>query len=317
MLSDHAEVIASWYGLGTVLEDLAISSRGMQGQIWRLVTSRGVFAVKELLVRQTAADAALDVAYQEAVLAAGTVPMPRPVRSTTGEVLLETAGHQLRVYEWVEVGPPRNDLDPALIGTVLAAIHQVRHAPATPLRAWYVDPVGAPRWSQLLATARAVAAPFADDLAAEVPHLLRLEGLLEAPENLQNCHRDLWADNILPTSAGVCVIDWESCGLEDPSHEIPMALFEFGGGDRGRTADLYRSYVDAGGPGRVDSYGAFSMVIAQFGHFWESAVATYVSAESTDEDKARALDRIAEAVRTPLRVEHLDDVLAALAGVTG
>jgi hypothetical protein len=34
-----------------------------------------------------------------------------------------------------------------------------------------------------------------------------------------------------------------------------MALFEFGGGDRSRTADLYGSYLDAGGPGRVDGYG--------------------------------------------------------------
>ena len=59
------------------------------------------------------------------------------------------------------------------------------------------------------------------------------------------------------------------------------------------------------------------MVIAQLSHFWESAVTTYSSTAATEEDKARALDRIAEALRTPLRVEHLDDLLAALAGVTG
>ncbi|HEY5846603.1 MAG TPA: phosphotransferase [Microlunatus sp.] len=317
MLSDEAEAIALGYGLGTVIEDMAISGRGMKGQIWRLVTSRGAFAVKDLLVRQAAADAALDIAYQEAVLAAGTVPLPRPIRSPSGDVLLEVAGHQLRVYEWKDLGSPDSSLDPGLVGRTLAAIHQVHHAPAKPLTGWYVDPVGAPRWAELLADARKAAAPFADDLGAEIPHLLRLEGLLEPPKNLQTCHRDLWADNLLPAVDGVCVIDWESCGLEDPSYEIPMALFEFGAGDRGRTADVYSSYVDAGGPGRVDRYGSFSMVIAQFGHFWETAVATYAAADATDADRQLSSDRVAEAVRTPLRVEHLDEVLDAIGSVAG
>jgi hypothetical protein len=29
-----------------------------------------------------------------------------------------------------------------------------------------------------------------------------LDSLLEVPRNLQNCHRDLWADNVLPTTGG-------------------------------------------------------------------------------------------------------------------
>lgn len=313
LLSDHAGDIARTYGLGSAVEDMAISARGLQGEVWRLVTTRGAFAVKDLIVRQTPADAALDVGYQEAVLAAGTVTLPRPVRTRAGGVLLEIGGHQLRVYEWVDLGRSDVGLDPGLIGATLAAIHVVRHVPAKPLHGWYTDPVGAPRWAELLADARAARAPFADDLAAEIPHLVRLEGLLEPPGNLQNCHRDLWADNILPVSDGVCVIDWENCGLEDPGYEVPMALFEFGGGDRGRTADLYRSYRDAGGPARVDRYGSFSMVIAQFGHFWESAVTSFSAPGATEEEKARSLDRIAESLQTPLRVDHLDEILEAIA----
>ncbi len=168
---------------------------------------------------------------------------------------------------------------------------------------------------ELLGDARAADAPFADDLAAEIPHLLRLEGLLERPRNLRNCHRDLWADNILTTSDGICVIDWENCGLEDPSYEIPMILFEFGAGDRGRTVDLYQCYLDAGGPGRVDGFGSFSMVIAQFGHFWESAVTSYTAPGATEEEKTRSVDRVAELLSLPLRVEHLEEILDAIAGI--
>src|SRR4051794_4469923 len=191
VLCNHAEAIARWYGLGSVVEDMVLSARGMQGQVWRLVTDRGPFAVKQLVIRQTPAEAALDVAYQEAVLAAGTVRLPRPVRTPAGAVLTRAASNQLRVYEWVDLGSADVGLDPGLIGATLAAIHRVRHSPAKPLHGWYTDPVGAPRWSELLAEARAADAPFADDLAAETPHLLQLEDLLEPPRFLQNCHRDL------------------------------------------------------------------------------------------------------------------------------
>jgi thiamine kinase-like enzyme len=86
----------------------------------------------------------------------------------------------------------------------------------------------------------------------EITELLRLEALIEPPVNLQSCHRDLWADNILPRPTdGVCVIDWENCGLADPAQELPMAMIDFAFGDQRRLADLYSSYVEAGGAGRV------------------------------------------------------------------
>jgi thiamine kinase-like enzyme len=62
----------------------------------------------------------------------------------------------------------------------------------------------------------------------------------------------LWADNILPTPADrVRVIDWENCGLADPAQELPMAVIEFAFRDQRRFAELYLSYVEACGPGRV------------------------------------------------------------------
>jgi hypothetical protein len=63
-------------------------ARGEQGRVWRLDTDTGVFAIKELVIRQLPADAVADVAYQEAVIATGAVPMPRPIRTVAGQVLL-------------------------------------------------------------------------------------------------------------------------------------------------------------------------------------------------------------------------------------
>ena len=310
MLSDHAATIARAFCGGSAVQDMVGVARGEQGHVWRLVTEEGAFAVKDLIVRQLPADAAADVAYQEAALATGALLIPRPVLTAAGEVLLDVAGHQVRVYAWVDLLPADTALEPALIGATIAAVHRIRHEPARPLHWWYTDPVGSERWAQLLEAAKAARAPFVEAFEAEIPHLLKLEALLETPRNLQNCHRDLWADNILPTPAGgVCVIDWENCGLADPAQEIPMVLVDFGVGDPLRIAELYRSYMDAGGSARIRGFLAFTMVIAQFGHFWEAAVEHYLRPSAADEDWVHSLERVAELLTSPLRVKDLLEML--------
>jgi hypothetical protein len=72
--------------------------------------------------------------------------------------------------------------------------------------------------------------------------------------------------------------------------------------------------VEAGGPGRVSGYGSFTMVIAQFGHFWESAITAYLST-SAAAIKAHSLDRIAELLNPRLRVEHLEEMLDTIASI--
>ena len=315
MLSDHAAAIGRAYGFGPPLQEMIMVARGEQGWVWRLDADMGTFAIKELIIRQTPADASADFAYQEAVRATGAVPMPRPVRTADGRVVVDFAEYQLRGYEWVDVLAPDRSLDPTMVGATMAAIHRVQYGPARPLIGWYSEPVGARRWRQLLEESRAAAAPFADALDGEIPELLRLEGLMEPPTNLQSCHRDLWADNVLPTPAGgVCVIDWENCGLAETAQELPMAMFDFACDDQRRVAELYHAYIAAGGPARLSGYAAFTMVIAQFGHFWESAIARYLSTDAA-EDKAHSLDRIAELLNPPLRVTQLEEMLDTVASV--
>jgi len=93
-----------------------------------------------------------------------------------------------------------------------------------------------------------------------------------------------------------------------------MAMIDFAFGDQRRLAKLYLCYVEAVGPGRVTAYGSFTMVIAQFSHFWESAIITYLSTGAA-EIKAHNLDRIAELLNPPLRIEHLEEMLDTIAAV--
>jgi Ser/Thr protein kinase RdoA (MazF antagonist) len=111
VLSDHATTIAQAYGLETPAREMIMVASGEQGRIWRLDTDLGAFAIKELIIRQLPADAIADVAYQEAMLATGAVPMPRPLRTVIGEVLVDVAGHQVRAYEWVDLLATDTGLD--------------------------------------------------------------------------------------------------------------------------------------------------------------------------------------------------------------
>jgi Ser/Thr protein kinase RdoA (MazF antagonist) len=240
-------------------------ARGEQGEVWRLETENGAWAVKRHFEPPDPVDTERAARHQEAARAAG-VHVPAVVRTTTGDVLANVAGEPVRVFGWLDLAGRDPMVDPVAVGSVVAAIHRVRHDAGIPVHPWYRDPVGAGAWDDLVAALSTAGAPFGDELAAYRRELVALEGLLEAPSRLQTCHRDLWADNVLGTDDGLCVIDWDTCGLADPSQELAMVLFEFGMGDEVRIRAIRDAYVDAGGPGRVERPGAFSMAIASLGH---------------------------------------------------
>ena len=309
----HAEAIARAFSLGEDAVLVGSPVRGEQGQIWRLTTSRGSFAVKESFEPLADTELQEEAEYQEAVSAAG-VPVPLVVRTTGGRVLADLDDAQVRVYEWVDMGEVDRTLDPALIGRTVAAIHRVRFPGRRPTDAWYVDPVGGTRWDKLVARLRERGAPFAEDVASYRDELVALEGLLEPPGDLQTCHRDLWADNVRSVaSGGVCVIDWENCGLADPSQELAMVLFEFADGSPSRARALHDAYVDAGGPGRVDRPGHFSMAIAQLGHIGEMACTTWLDPNEPEVERERAVTRAAEFTDLALTRATIDALLDALA----
>src|SRR5258706_11782912 len=161
-------------------------------------------------------------------------------------------------------------LDCGTVGGLVSAIHRVPYVGVNGGHPWYTQPVGKVRWDELVRDLNGARAPFAHQLAALRYELLALEALLEWPSNLQTCHRDLFADNVLRTPSGsLCVIDWENSGLAEPSQELGLVLFEYGCGDPGRVRALYEAYIDAGGPGRIERPGHFSMVISQIGHIGE------------------------------------------------
>jgi thiamine kinase-like enzyme len=194
-------------------------------------------------------------------------------------------------------------------------MHQVSITDLGPLDAWSHEPVGADRWDQLVEQLRKAGAPFADRLADLRDELVALESWIEPPRMVQTCHRDLWADNVLPTAdGGVCVIDWENSGPADPSQELGCVLFEFGRSDSGRARALTDAYWQAGGPARVNRRGHFSMLIAQLGHITEVAATDWLEPNLRSPDRADSAAWIGEVFDEPHTREVLEALLGAVHG---
>ena len=307
--------LAGRFGLGSGanLSDGPVA-RGKQGVVWRLETADGIWAVKAPFRQSGEDEVRAATEFQEAAHAAG-VPTPQVRRTTEGHVFAPLGDSQVRVYEWVDLGPPDPGLDPALVGAVVAAIHQV----CVPVRAtvdpWHHEPVGADRWDQLVELLRAGGAPFAERLADLRDELVALESWLEPPGTLRTCHRDLWADNVLPTADGaLCIVDWDESGPADPSQELGYVLFEFGRGDPGRARELTDAYRETGGPARLDRRGHFSMLIAQLGHITEIAATDWLTPNPRSPDRADSEAWISEVFDEPHTRELLDTLLRAVSG---
>lgn len=322
-----ADELARRFALGGAarLSDGPVA-RGRQGVVWRLETTDGTWAVKVPFHPSTEEEVRLATTFQEAAHAEG-VPTPQVRRTEDGLVFASLRGRQARVYEWVDLCPPDTHLDPAQVGAVVAALHKVSvEVPVGvsvgdtavsvvdpgQIDPWYREPVGADRWDRLVQQLQDAGAPFARRLADLRDELVALESWIETPQTIATCHRDLWADNVLPTAdGGLCVIDWENSGPADPSQELGCVLFEFGRSDPGRTRALVNAYRDAGGPATVSRRGHFSMLIAQLGHITELAATDWLQPNPRSPDRADSVAWIGEVLDEPHTRDLLDSVLAS------
>jgi Ser/Thr protein kinase RdoA (MazF antagonist) len=307
-----ADAIAAAFGVGSPAQLAGPVARGEQGLIWELGTPSGRFAVKELLEPTAEGEVREDARFQEAACARG-IPAPAIVRTIAGDVLLDLDGTPVRAYGWVDLLERDPGIEPAAVGGLVSALHRLGFQGSNPVDPWYVEPVGAARWDELIRQVRAAGAPFAEGLAGYRDELVALEALLEPARERITCHRDLWADNVRATTDGsVCVIDWENGGLADPSQELALVLFEFAGEDDDRARTLYAAYVDDGGPGRIRDRGTFSMLIAQLGHIGEWALERWLGAgHGPERERLSAL--VDEVLMRPLTVAGIDRLLGAVA----
>ena len=309
-MSLDAQSVSDAFGLGRAESLSEPVARGELGQVRRLVTDRGTWAVKESLEPfddEELAAAQVSGRFHVACWEAG-IPTPAP-QEADGRFVVEVAGEQLQAYGWVDLADADPLLDPEAVGALVAALHGVRHEPGGAVHPWFEAPVGQREWRAVLKASRGAGAPYADRLAEVIPALVEVESILTPMQGVQICHLDLWSDNLRRTpSGGLCVFDFDNAGPGDPSRELAMVVFEFGRGDAARQRRLYDAYREAGGPGRLTGRADFAMTVAQLHHIGHRHLRMWLAARDS-EGRARSLAGIEEFLGEPFLLE---DVAAAL-----
>jgi hypothetical protein len=300
--------IASAFDLGDAAILIGPVARGVIGQVWRLESDSGAWAVKEWFEPPDLEELAEGVAFQDEAASLG-IPAPPTVRTPGGDWLVDLDGARVRVQGWVDLRDPDRSIDPASVGRLVAGLHRVPFDGRQPLHEWYTEPIGADRWDALISASRVADAPFAERFAARRDALIALDAIVRPPGDVRTCHRDLWSDNLRATVDGdLCLIDWENCGLADPAMELAGVLWEFGRTDPERARTLYDAYEDAGGPGQVGKPSDFSMLIAQLGHIGARACAEWLGA-TRDDGRAFAVAWFGEFIDEPHTIEQIEMLL--------
>jgi Ser/Thr protein kinase RdoA (MazF antagonist) len=310
-----AQSVADAFGLGRAESLGEPVARGEVGEVRRLVTDQGAWAVKQSfdpLDEAELDEAERSGAFHRACWEAG-VPTPEP-RTGGGRFVVEVGGDALQAFAWVDgLADPDTGLDPTEVGRLLAALHAVRLPAEGASHDWFEAPIGQREWRAVLKASRAAGAPYADRLAEVLPALLEVETILTPQRRVQQCHLDLWSDNLRRTRDGaLCVIDFGNAGPADPDRELAMVLFEFGEGDVVRQRRLYGAYRDAGGTGRITGREDFALTVAQLHHIGHRHLRMWLGARDS-EGRARSLAGIEEFLGTPFVLDDVDAALGALA----
>jgi Ser/Thr protein kinase RdoA (MazF antagonist) len=310
-----AHEVADAFGLGGASRLSEPVARGEVGEIRRLDTDRGRYAVKQAFEPLTPTEVVeLEAcgAFHRACWQTG-IPTPEPIATAHGAFVARVGGEHVLVYSWVDLADPDPGLDPASVGALVARLHAVDHPwPTTDVGEWFEAPIGRREWKGVLKASRAAGAPYADRLAELLPRLLELESILTPMRPAQVCHLDLWSDNLRRTTAGdLCLIDFENAGPADPDRELAMVLFEFGQGDPARQQRVYDAYLAAGGAGRVTAREDLGLTVAQLHHIGHRHLTMWLAARDA-EARARSLAGIEEFLDEPLLLDDVDRLVEAV-----
>ena len=217
---------------------------GLLHRLWRLHTTQGVFAVKQLnpvIMRKAGIrdEYRLTERIAEAMIVRG-VPAAVALKGEGDDGTVQEIGDAAYiVFNWIEgetlsmqaVEPERT----RLIGTILARMHGLSQQdfPELELADWEVFPED--EWDMLTFQAADRDIPWAQQVRNALPLLVEWSKLVtEASKILRRTsvisHRDLDQKNVIwCDAASPVVIDWEAAGLTNPTMDVVGAALYWSG----------------------------------------------------------------------------------------
>lgn len=311
--------ITDAYGIGRPIGLPTYAARGELGRIWRLETSSGIWALKELFRPADELEARADVAFQEAAIAAG-VPMPRPIVARDGRVVAEvgTADRRIsvRVYTWIDLAGASLRAPADAAAEILGRLHALAYHDDRPVDPFFTTAVDPARWADLLARADLAGVPWAATFAQLVPRIAAGDPIIASARHAPaiRCHLDFNPENVLVDTAGrTVVVDWEGSGPAAAEQELGCAIGEFVPDPIGTGAFL-RAYASGGGTATLRDASSFAMTYAIVGNLVASYARQALDPATTEENRARAVHWIGEIEASVFPANFPDAWLAAVAG---
>jgi hypothetical protein len=263
-----AAAICQIFDIGDSLSPPIAVTGGLSNRMWRLETSCGVYAVKELNPNWTGVDyhARMERAFgvEMAAYDAG-VAMPRPIPvAANGRCLADlSAGgrdYTVRVHEWVDARPLQHVVYPgdfpSRVGETIARIHALKLDAEVTL-ADALHAFGHEHWESLAERVERSDVSWAWQFRWLLGPIADLEAYgvrsRSNPDALLLSHRDADQKNWMETGDGELLLaDWDAAGPVHPRHEIASLALVWGGvglgePDRRAASSLIEGYRRAGG----------------------------------------------------------------------
>jgi aminoglycoside phosphotransferase (APT) family kinase protein len=222
------------------------------GEVWRVTTTSGVWAVKVLFDWDPPPPVPSDFPVQLAAADAG-IPLPRPMAAKHGDVVVRVGESLVRAYEWVDLREPMptpvDSLVASDVGRMLGTLHSLELPVTDEIGSWYLEAPDKATWESLVERAENVGVEWAGALSREVPVLLEI-GEFVAQASIGPtvvCHRDFSPYNVLPLrpDGTLIVLDWENAGPLPPDTEVASALIEWTTNGSTVSESAARALIDA------------------------------------------------------------------------
>ena len=265
-----ASAVTEAFGLGALAALPSMAARGAMGEVWKVETERGAWAVKALFPWAEYEPLPRDVQVQFAALAAG-IALPRPVvHGSVAMVRVESRCY--RAYEWVDLAPfsppPATTEVANAAGRILGLVHTLPFAVDEDADGWYTTAPEPAEMRVLADAADDTGASWGPALRAAEPLMADLHKFIatdHAPPAL--CHRDFDMSNVLPAAETneLITLDWENVGPLAPDEELGSALLTWctasGAVEERAVTAFLDGYTAAGGAAVPRADRSFSMAV--------------------------------------------------------
>lgn len=312
---DFAVAVSERYDLGTG-SAMTRAHRGAMGQIWRLATSRGVFAVKEFFWGADETSVAREVDFCRRAIAAG-VRAPGCIPAARGSFTEVVGGRTVRVYEWMDgEAVERPGVETARwVGRTMSLLHSLEFpADGQTVDPWYTAIPAIGEFAVLAGRARSMRLGWGQALENALPRIERLVASLpeDRPMSLPiYCHHDMNPQNILLTTDGPCLVDWDDAGPAYPERELLGTLYSWGSEDPRLAAEMATAY---GMDGQAVGYGAYRELVAGNTNYIKVQAELALDPDTAGDMRRRADDVVARAIAGLPAPEQLTALLNVVLG---